>query len=252
MIQNQKQKKSESKPEPIQISPGFIVRFSSITVAILSILSLCGQYLKYFTEYDQAFGLIPLVNMDGELSIPAILSVLLLFSAACLLFIITTLKRKNKEPHVFAWAILSIGFLLMAFDEGATIHEKLMPIVLRLIGDNLPSIFYFPWVIPAIAGLLLLAPFFIKFYIDLPKRTKRDFLLSGVIYVGGAIGFELVSGYYAGMHGMKNFGFNVIATIEEILEMTGMIIFINSLLTYIEEHYGKLQFRIENKFNPGK
>ena len=40
-----------------------------IAAILLAILSVAGQSLKYLTNYEEAFGLIPLVNMAKALSI---------------------------------------------------------------------------------------------------------------------------------------------------------------------------------------
>lgn len=238
--------KSQKDPKParniISISPKLVTCLLGIIAAILAIVSVSGQYIIYRTEI-QEMKFISLFDMDNEASVPAIFSVLLLFSAACLLSLITILKWKNKEHYVISWAILAIGFLVMAMDEGASIHEKLMPIMHMILGDNLPSIFFFPWVIPAILAIAIIAPFFIKFIINLPAKTKILFVISALIYLGGALGIELVSGYYAGIYGMKNFGFNVIATFEEIMEMVGIILFIRSLQAYIRDNYGSILFK---------
>lgn len=38
----------------------------------------------------------------------------------------------------------------------------------------------------------------------------------------------------------------MIATIEETLEMAGVIIFVRALMTYIEANYGEVQFRFKH------
>jgi hypothetical protein len=245
------QKATKPNKNTVSISPKLVTCLLGMVVAVLAIVSVCGQYITYLTNYPE-MEFISLFDMDNEASVPAIFSVLLLFSAACLLCLITILKWKNKERYVASWGILTVGFLIMALDEGASIHEKLMPIMHMLLGDNLPSIFFFPWVIPAILAIAIMAPFFVKFLIDLPTKTKILFVLSALIYLGGALGAELVSGYYAGKFGMKNFGFNLIATVEEIMEMAGVILFIRSLQVYIEDHYGSIQFKFGGVSKPSK
>lgn len=59
------------------------------------------------------------------------------------------------------------------------------------------------------------------------------FIASGCIYVGGALGFELISGFVASIYGEKTvFDFALVA-IEEFLEKLGVIFFIYALLLYI-------------------
>jgi hypothetical protein len=68
--------------------------------------------------------------------------------------------------------------------------------------------------------------------------------LAAVLYIGGAVGFELVGGYYAELHGEKNLTFNLIATVEETLEMTGIVLFNYALLRYMSKGVGELVLRI--------
>jgi hypothetical protein len=67
----------------------------------------------------------------------------------------------------------------------------------------------------------------------LPARTRRLFLAAGAIFVAGAIGVEAVSGMQASLHGEQNLTYHLVITVEELLEMTGIVIFIYALLDYI-------------------
>ena len=54
------------------------------------------------------------------------------------------------------------------------------------------GIFYFAWVIPATALLILLAIGFLPFFRSLPAETRRLFLVAGAIFLGGALGAEVI------------------------------------------------------------
>ncbi len=62
------------------------------------------------------------------------------------------------------------------------------------------------------------------------------------IYLSGCIGCELIGGSYAERHGVENLIFGAIITIEESLEMLGIIIGIWGLMTYINDNYQRVQF----------
>jgi hypothetical protein len=67
----------------------------------------------------------------------------------------------------------------------------------------------------------------------------------------GALGIEMMESYYAGLHAASNFQFSMLAAVEEGLEMAGMIVFINALLTYIAHHYEDVLLRFsDRKQNP--
>lgn len=211
---------------------------------LLVLVSITGQYLRYFTVYDRAFGLIPLVDVDRELTIPTMYSVMLLFMAAALLAVIASFKRKNKERFFWNWVVLAAGFLFMSFDEGSQIHELTVMPIRRAVGDALPGAFTFAWVIPGAILVLIIGLFFLKFLIKLPKRTRRLTLLSAGLYLAGALALEMVGGNFVKQYGsIDYFSYNVIVTIEESFEFAGLVLFVYTLLDYIREKYGEVHTR---------
>ena len=72
----------------------------------------------------------------------------------------------------------------------------------------------------------------------LPKPVRHSFIVAAILYLGGAIGFELISGKYAELYGMDNWIYSMILiTIEESLEIAGIIFFIRALLKYCEDNF---------------
>ena len=87
--------------------------------------------------------------------------------------------------------------------------------------------------------LILLIVFMFKFISNLPKRTLILFILSGLTYVIGVIGIEMISSNIASdlmEHSVYNLTYSILYTIEESLEMLGIIIFIYTLLNYISQN----------------
>ena len=136
------------------------------------------------------------------------------------------------------WAVLAFWFLGVAYDEAFRVHELLIVPFRQLLGNSNLGIFYFAWVIPGFALILALALFFLKFLLRLPASTRTKFILAAALYIGGSLGLELVGGSYAEVHGLENLTYNLIATVEESLELSGLILFIYALLTYITDDLG--------------
>ncbi len=238
---NQPSEQKKTHNINFSIWPSVALRGSIILILILALGSLIGQYLIYFHAYEKT-ALIRLLDVDRELSIPTILSTFFMFGIAVLLEITTLIKMMERDQYTFRWGFLTLGFLYMAFDEGASIHELLMePIRRALLNVEIPKIFYFTWVIPGIIVVVLLTLFFGKFLLKLPKKTRNNFLLSALLYLGGAIGIELAGGFFVSLYGMKEFGFEALATVEEILEMLGLAFFLYSMMAYLRENYKSLR-----------
>ena len=103
------------------------------------------------------------------------------------------------------------------------------------------------------AGVLILGLLFLKFLLRLPPLTRWSFLGAGAVYLGGAIGIEMIGGRYAESHGDENLTYQLLTHLEESMEMAGMIVFIHALLRYLAEQCPKVEFRIaernQSRFN---
>jgi hypothetical protein len=218
----------------------------AITV-LLVIASVSGQLSKYLADHDQVFGLVPLFNADGDRNIPNVFAVLQFAMSAFLLMIIAHGVVKAKGPYAVQWSILTVIFVLFAIDEAWALHKMLTnPLSLQTRGvfnDFFAAIFYYAWVIVGIAFVGLVGLFFLRFLWALPAATRNIFLLSGGLFVAGAVGVEMICGYYAYEYGTRNLTYNLIANVEEALEMFGLTLFIHGLLGYLREQRRSLSFQ---------
>lgn len=223
-----------------------MARVLGAAAAALVAASIAGQLIVYLTGHDTVYGFVRLSYLDAEQSIPTFFSTAqLLFCALCLA-VVAALSHTAGAPDARYWTILAIGFLYMAADEAASIHELLiLPLRGLLGGGRRLGIFYFAWVIPYGALVLGLAPFFLRFLFRLPAKTRRAFLTAGGIYLAGAIGMELIEGLYSESRGTRSLTFSMMATVEESLEMTGVIVFIRALLVYAGDHYKAVRVSID-------
>jgi len=218
-------------------------------VALATVLfaaSLAVMVADYLTGYDMKMvqRLVKVFSVDYELNAPAFFSTLILLFASVLLAVITYLKQKQRDRYVWHWAVLSFGFLFMAYDEMASAHEKLVEPMRSVLGENDLGVFYFAWVVPGIVLVIILGFFFLRFWWKLPPKTRTWFFIAATLYLGGAIGMELFDGNYAATHGKANLTYNLLSTFEEALEVSGVIVFIYGLLRYIAENTKTLVFRL--------
>jgi hypothetical protein len=79
--------------------------------------------------------------------------------------------------------------------------------------------------------------------INIPAPSRKRFLISAALYLGGSIGFELIGGWYTENVGTGNLAYTMIVTVEEGLEMAGAITFIWALLQYLSEYYKEVNIR---------
>lgn len=198
--------------------------------------------MEYFLGYTEIpiLGFLQLTfleefNLDNESNIVTYFAGILLLLASTLLWVIGSVERENDSPFYRHWFGLSLVFAYISVDEVATLHERIGRPVRRLLGAE--GIFYFGWVIPAAVGLLLLCMVYARFLWRLQARWKGLFAIAAALYVGGALGFELIGGWYVSKFGesfaYESFTYELLTTVEETLEMAGAAFFIYSLLDYL-------------------
>lgn len=202
---------------------------SGITI-VLGLASTAVQIGKYVYGYRADWT--RAINLDREMNIPTVYSGLLLLSCALLLHGIAQQKQQTGDRFARRWRWLSRIFVFLALDEVLSIHEILIiPEVAEAL--RLPSFLQQVWVIPAAVFVVWLGYLYWPFWRQLPRRTRRDTAIAAALYVGGALGFEMIGGAYADWDGQQNLTYALLATVEELLEMFGLIVFLLALLGYL-------------------
>ena len=241
----------------IRLQPIRLVGILGVIAGVLVTISLAGQLMRYVGGHDHVYGLLipseKLFHVEYEQNITTLFSVFLLLCAAFLLGLISILKRQRRDPDCSKWMILTCGFIYLATDEGWSFHEMLIDPVRGLLGHDSLGMFYYAWVIPGMAGVGILALLFLGFLLRLPSSTRWSFLGAGAIFLGGAIGAEMLGGRYAESHGDHNLTYQLLTHLEESMEMAGMIVFIYALLRYLAEQCPTVEFLIaernQSRFN---
>lgn len=225
----------------IHITPKSIFKILLLFISFLLLANLAGIIFKFYLDHGRIYGLYALFNFDTEKNIPTLYSSVSLLFSSSLLLLISTYHKRQKEPYLL-WLGLALIFLFLSIDEFATLHENLIGPVRETL--NTSGALYFAWVIPYSALLVIFLAFYFRFLLNLPKKSMILFLLSGTIYISGAIGFELIGGLRAESHGLNNLVYSLITTAEELLEMLGIALFIYSLLVYITEQFNHFTVNI--------
>lgn len=180
------------------------------------------------------------LDLDGERNIPALYSFLNLQLSALLLGFIYF--SSQGRPYRRYWLWMSLIFMYLMVDELMSIHEKLS-LLLAEVADISGSNSYYVWVIPFAILVLAFVVYFFPFLRSLTARFSRLFVLSGALYVGGALLMEVVGALHQAYYGY-DFVHILIYSLEESLEMLGIILFIYALLRYYKEEIGDYALQI--------
>ncbi len=176
-----------------------------------------------------SFGLTNKFDLDAEATVPAYFSALLLLGAALLLWSIASDQTRRRDW--WSWGGLAVLFLLLSVDEAVDFHNSISAPLKGRIGNTRGAL-RSAWVIPAVAFLLVFAATYLRFFLRLPRRFQVLFALAEVLYVGGAVGGEMVGGWHIESHGAQNAAYILISSAEEAMEMAGVVVFIYALLLY--------------------
>jgi len=219
----------------IYLSAKITVKLLLYVVFCLALASLFVNFTYYYLpDYPLRETLKWLFNVDQETNIPSLYSAASLLFCSILLATISKAKKVAVNSDYRSWAGLSIVFSFLSFDEIVSIHERLILPLRKAL--NAEGFLYFSWVIVGAVFVLLFLLLFWRFIISLPKKTRRLFLIAGTIYVAGTIGTEMVGGYYANYYTETDMIYALITTVEEVLEMMSIIVFIHALLSYISSY----------------
>jgi hypothetical protein len=226
----------------IKVAPKKIIfLFVSIGAALIFANILC-YVLKFIVNYP-GIHRFAMINLDEEANVPTYFSSLLLLTSGCLLGIIAQAEKTKNSNFFRHWVFLSFLFFYMSLDEAAEIHEHLNGPIGELL--NVGGIFYFAAVIPGILVTLLLLVFYLRFWMNLPQKSKILFMASAVFYIGGVIGVELAGGRYFNLHGPNNLTYGLLTVFEETLELAGIILFIYALLDYLRSCSNSIHLEFE-------
>jgi hypothetical protein len=161
-------------------------------------------------------------DLDEEESIGTWYSALILFAAGRLALLQARYARSGSQGWYSWWLLMAIGFHLLSLDEVAGFHE----FVNTMVEDT-------HWTTYGAIIALVVATAYLPFLWALPARTRWLFIISGCIYIGGAVGVEWATIWYEENDQLNTLAYNLWNAVEESMEMTGVILFIYALLGHI-------------------
>lgn len=208
----------------------------------LGIVNLAWQISRPPGPIQPPRGVIYLLSLDAEGNVATWYASSLLLIVCLLLAVIWVATRAMGDSYAWYWGTLSATFAFLSLDEAIGLHERTIVPLRVMLGTS--GWFYWAWVIPAMVLVLLYGLASLPFLAHLPARSRALFVLSGLLYVGGALGVEMLSGQIRDTFGLSSMHYALATTFEEILEMAGTILFVYALLDYARLRRGELGFRL--------
>lgn len=171
------------------------------------------------------------LDLGHEPSLPNWWSSLLWLGCAGLALVCSRGPTNAKESRRRPFQLLALLFVVLAIDEAVMIHELADATLHEML--NTSGLLYFAWVIPGAIFVVCIVLLFGKFVLGLPGLTRNKLILAGVVFVSGAIGCELFEGALYESNQLESVSFTLLQCVEELLEMLGVILCADALLTLI-------------------
>jgi hypothetical protein len=218
-------------------SRNIVILLSTITILLVvaHLVTIAMPYIFEGFEHGLVRLLFSLFFLDGEGNVPAIFSTWLFLLNAVIFLIVWKAACLSGDSHKI-WLFLSSVFIFLALDESISIHERLIDPLRQALGAT--GIFYYAWIIPYGVGVVLLAIIAIPVFWRMQKRIRFWFGLSAATYLVATIGLEMISGkYLVMMNEQKDIVWIFMVTVEESLEMVGLIILVYAQLLLLRDKY---------------
>jgi hypothetical protein len=246
-----------------------VVRTLIIAVLLLTLAGLAARFALYVLGDEPFTRPLKLFDVGEERSIPTWFESMQFMLCSVLLAVVAAAKRQRGERYILHWGVLSLILLYMSLDEVATIHETMGAELQRLLNyltGFTPggAISYF-WVVPGALFVLVVALAYLRFLIDLPRATRRQFVIAAVLFLLGALGLEMLSAQVASSSGaiagwvasasggsIDQASASAVPTIlrggqtslEEMFEMLGLTALVYALLAYIRTYVEDITIRV--------
>ena len=216
----------------IHISIETLRKIPKVLIAIflvLLVLNVIALSIGIITGHSSMKGLLDFFEFDKEQNLPTYFSSIVLVIASLLLFTLYIIKKNRNDEHTRFWLVLSLIFVYLSIDEFASIHELLTNITREIF--VIESLHKIMWIIPGMIIALVIGIYLLPFYLKLTKRYKYLFAFSAILVLGGVFGVELLTHGFSLNEGNQAI-YSVMSTLEETMEIMGVVLFIYSLIDY--------------------
>jgi hypothetical protein len=200
-----------------------------LVVVVLLVLSLVMGALRVAgVDFPGLNSLERWLFVDRESGVPAWFStVLLLLCAQALWRLADTSALGERRRWSSRERLLAAAFVYLSLDEATAIHEQTIRPLRRLLDLN--GALSFSWIVLALPVTAALGLFMLGYLRALPRRSLVQFVLAGVLYVGGAAGVEMVGAVLWDAGSEISTGYVLSVTVEEGLEMASLVLFLSAV-----------------------
>ena len=215
----------------LAVLPRAVMLVLAASIVVVFTGSFVLQVIGALYDHDHIFGLLPLLHVDREGNLAAWMSSTTMLLCSATAWSLATSTESKYISRGAPWKWVALALFLMSMDETAQVHERVGSLVQPLLPDV--GALYFGWVAVGALVVLAAAPFFFRFVLSLPPRTRIQFVMAATLFFAGALGVEMVTGEYMSRTEAKlSITYIFLSHTEELLEMLGLFVLLRALLEY--------------------
>lgn len=211
---------------------------------LLLLANLASLVFKYGYNHRHLLGFARLFYFDTRGSLSHYFISILLLTSSLLLYLIAMSHKSEGGRHWIHWSILSFVFLSMSLDKLLRVRE--IPIHMFWKAFAKTGLSYPIWIFFKVTLFMLFVTVFLRFFLRLPSRVRLLVFVAAFLFVAGGIGVDNLSSYLHFNKNISDLSYSVMSTVEESMEMLGIIVFIHALLGYLAEYAPRKAFIITN------
>lgn len=174
------------------------------------------------------------IALDTEHCLGSYYSSVLMLVAA-LLMAVTGQSCENRRRRK-QWFLLALIFVFMSVDESVSFHEVMINPLRPFF--TFSSYLHYAWIVPGALFVLIVGLAYIPFVFALEPDIRNRIILSGLLYVTGALGMEAIGGHFISIGGEDHPYYIMAFIIEESLEVMGLTLFATALLKNLPQYFG--------------
>ena len=227
----------------------------SIAAVVLALMGFGADYAGTLEDKDLLWAFAWQFDFGQEGNFINWYQSVTLFGCAVLAGIVAFLNRHAGRPRTALWALMAVVMAFVAVDEAAQIHDRtLNTVIAALTGDAAPAkggedgaFGSSKWMLVYLPGALVLGALYFRFFLALPKRTRWGFVIAASLYIGGAVGVELLFEQFSADGGGDTMGSFALDATSELGEMLGVAVFAGTLVAYLSREFGELRVEFRSK-----
>jgi len=217
--------------------PGHWTRTLVLVIVGLIALGYLTQVFRYLhMDFRGLRTLEQYFYYDLEGNIPTWFSTILLFLCAERAWWVASTARASGDRWHRHWRGLSVIFAYLSLDELAQLHEQVVVPLRESL--SLGGALRFAWVVVAVPLVVVFAIIYLRFLMAQPLWTRVAFIVSGVVYVGAAVGMEMIGALLVNAFGFQSLLYAAASGIEEGAEMLGAVLFLGALTVALARMQG--------------